>query len=232
MTSTDRRGFIGSLAAAFALPAMGVARVGLFAGPRLMVTHCRHMEEVTDQVDEGIRKGVREANLAAASVGGSVEYRYFSFGGSPIFGQPYPPPPPITAARDAIQIVIPGIMGPELMKHTIDSSQVAGAIVFNANYRRDDVYRVCRRHVFHVRPSSEPMGADSSAWGGWFAVKCAWEAALQSKAVRADDLIVHLEKPGTVFDGIGGVPLAFNANHELVNGAATPVSATKPGVCR
>jgi hypothetical protein len=183
----------------------------------------------------------------------------------------------------AIQIVIPGIMGPELMQHTIESSRSAGAIVFNANYRRHDIYRVCHRHVFHVKPSPETIEAvrasathagtvelwsaaltrygadtlnqqfrgqyarrmDSAIWAGWFAVRCAWESALASNAATADDIIAHIEKPGTTFDGNKGVPLFFDANHELVqplyladrevvNGEVAPIVARRAGppVCR
>ena len=55
---------------------------------------------------------------------------------------------------------------------------------------------------------------DSSAWGAWFAVKCAWEGALQSKASTASQLIAHLEKARV--DGHKGVGLYFDAHHELV----------------
>lgn len=57
---------------------------------------------------------------------------------------------------------------------------------------------------------------DSSAWAGWFAVKCAWEAALQSKARTSDVLAQWLERPATRFDGHKGAPLYFAPNHELV----------------
>jgi len=54
------------------------------------------------------------------------------------------------------------------------------------------------------------------AWGAWFAVKCVWEAALQSKATSAADIITWMEKPTTRFDGHKGAPLHFNSRHELV----------------
>ena len=57
---------------------------------------------------------------------------------------------------------------------------------------------------------------DSSAWGAWFAVKCAWEGLLQSKSTTAAQLIAHLEKPTARFDGHKGVALFFDAHHELV----------------
>jgi len=56
----------------------------------------------------------------------------------------------------------------------------------------------------------------SWAWCGWFAVKCAWEAALRSKASDGAALIAYLERPTTRFDGHKGSPLYFDASHRLV----------------
>lgn len=57
---------------------------------------------------------------------------------------------------------------------------------------------------------------DSSSWCGWFAVKCAWEAALQSQATTSEQLGAALAKPSTRFDGHKGAALYFDSNHELV----------------
>ncbi len=256
MISTDRREFIGSLAAAFFSPLLNVAGHQQRPGPRLTFTYCRDIETVMDGIADGIKLGIEEATHAAAMFGGSVAYRFFSFGGSPIFGQPFPPPPPIDPTPDSIQIVIPGLMDDALMAHTISTAKSAGAIVINANARNDEAYRACHSHVFHVKPSPDTLraaretlpvnlpgrmelwaptlsrfGADtlnkryqsssghrmeSSIWGGWFAVKCAWEAALKSKATTSEELVAYLERPQTRFDGHKGVPLSFNASHELV----------------
>jgi hypothetical protein len=62
--------------------------------------------------------------------------------------------------------------------------------------------------------ASRPM--KSAAWGGWFAVKCAWEGVLQSKAKTARELAAWLEGPKARFDGHKGASLYFNASHELV----------------
>lgn len=56
----------------------------------------------------------------------------------------------------------------------------------------------------------------SSAWCGWFAVKCAWEAALRSKAADGKALIAYLERATTRFDGHKGAPLSFDESHRLV----------------
>ena len=57
---------------------------------------------------------------------------------------------------------------------------------------------------------------DSSSWCGWFAVKCAWEAALQSQATTSEQLGATLAKASTRFDGHKGTALYFDSNHELV----------------
>jgi hypothetical protein len=256
MYPIGRRDFLG-IAAASMLPAIDVlrkrARTG--AGARLVVTHCRHSEEVIDRVLEGMDMGVEEAQRAAEMFGGSVTSRFLALGGSPIADQPYPPPSPIDPVNDAIQIVVPGVMADDLWRHTIASARAAGAIVFNANARSGAPYARCERHVFHIMPSpatletvraSRTAGArgsselwspaltrfgadtlnkrfrarrgtrmDASAWAGWFAVKCAWEGALASKATTASQLIAWLRRSETRFDGHKGQPLRFNASHEL-----------------
>jgi hypothetical protein len=63
----------------------------------------------------------------------------------------------------------------------------------------------------------EPMTSD--AWCAWFAVKCAWEAALKSGARDAKGLITYLERPSSRFDGHKGVALFFDASHRLVQPA-------------
>ena len=160
MTSIDRRDFIGRLAAAVALPSALIGREWRApVGPRLVVTHCRHLEEVMDRSREGLDMGVEEAQRAAEMFGGSVASRFIPFGGSPVAGQADPPPPPIDAVPDAIQIVIPGIMDESLWRHTIQSAKSAGAIVFNVNAWTNDAYASCERHVFHVRPSPRTLRA-------------------------------------------------------------------------
>ena len=98
----------------------------------------------------------------------------------------------------------------------------------------------CRRDTFDVAapegtfawsPSLKRFGADtlnkryrdrynasmsSAAWCGWFAVKCAWEAALRSRAADGGTLIAYLERPTARFDGHKGSPLHFDASHRLV----------------
>ena len=98
---------------------------------------------------------------------------------------------------------------------------------------------VCERNRFYVHPQGDLLawhptltrfGADtlnkryrarfhaamsSDAWCGWFAVKCAWEAALKSNAATTASLIEYLEQPTTRFDGHKGVALSFNAAHRL-----------------
>jgi hypothetical protein len=266
MHSIDRRDFIGRLAAAVALPSALISREWRApAGPTLVVTHCRHLEEVMDRSRDGMDMGVEEAQRAAAMFGGSVTSRFIPFGGNPIAGQPEPPPPPIDAVPGALQIVIPGVMAESLWRHTIASAKTAGAIVFNANSWTNEPYTSCERHVFHVRrsprslrtvrasthgtsgtielwsPTLTRFGADtlnkrfrsrggnrmdSSAWAAWFAVKCAWEAMLQSKATTPAELIAQLEK--SRFDGHKGVALYFDAHHELVQ----PLYAVQDGEVR
>ena len=99
--------------------------------------------------------------------------------------------------------------------------------------------RACVREVFHVAsgswgvtwlPTLTRFGADSlnkryraryqtgmtpTAWCSWFAVKCAWESALKSRASNAADLIAYLESPRARFDGHKGVALYFDGTHEL-----------------
>lgn len=213
------------------------------------------MEEVLDRVGEGVDMGVEEAQRAAEMFGGSVTSRFLSFGGSPVAGQPYPPPPPIDPVAGAIQIVIPGVLSDSLWRHTIATAKSAGAIVLNANSQTNVPYASCERHVFHVRPSPHTLKAlgaakpdtrgapelwsssltrfgadtlnkrfrarrgsrmDSSAWAGWFAVKCVWEATLQARAVTSSAVIDHLEKASTRFDGHKGTALYFGGSHELV----------------
>lgn len=66
----------------------------------------------------------------------------------------------------------------------------------------------------------------SEAWCGWFAVKCVWEATLQSKARNAGDVISYLEQPTSRFDGHKGSPLWFDGRHELVQ----PLYLVRDGV--
>jgi hypothetical protein len=56
----------------------------------------------------------------------------------------------------------------------------------------------------------------SEAWAGWFAIKCAWEATLRSKASTADELVSYLERETTRFDGHKGSALYFDRRHQLV----------------
>lgn len=83
---------------------------------------------------------------------------------------------------------------------------------------------------------------DSSAWCGWFAVKCAWEAALQSRASTGGQLADALLAPTARFDGHKGAPLHFDSNHELVQplylingkevaGEAEPVRSREQAAC-
>jgi hypothetical protein len=281
MTSIDRRGFVGSLVGALVAPGTVLSRLQVPAGPRLVITHYRPVEEIIDFVRYGIQMGFEEVRHAAGMFGGLVEYRDVTCCGSPPNRGPRPA---VTATRDAIQIVIPALISGELMTHVIASAKLAGALVFNANARNIEPYKTCHSHVFHVKPSAETLRAarasmpagvsgemelwthtlarfgadtlnrryrgpsarmDSEIWGGWFAVKCAWEAALKSKATTATELIAYLESPDARFDGHKGVPLSFDASHELVqplylvdrgvvNGEADPSvfsSASRP-TCR
>ena len=71
--------------------------------------------------------------------------------------------------------------------------------------------------TLNKRYSSRGVGPMTGpAWCGWFAVKCVWEATLQSKASSAAGIIAWMERPATKFDGHKGSPLRFNARHELV----------------
>lgn len=83
---------------------------------------------------------------------------------------------------------------------------------------------------------------DSSSWGGWFAVKCAWEAALQSQATTSEQLGATLAKASTRFDGHKGTALYFDSNHELVQplylvngqdviGETEPVKSLRRSAC-
>jgi hypothetical protein len=256
MHPIDRRDFLGYFAATLALPTIQSINHERRrpAGTRMVVTHCRHLEEVMDQSGDGMDMGVEEARRSAEMFGGSVTSRILAFGGSPTAGQPEPPPRAIDAVPDAIQIVIPGVLGKGLWRHTIRTARAAGAIVFNVNARTTEPYETCETHVFHVRPSPATLGGagapapqdahvelwsptlvrfgadslnkrfqarrgelmDSPAWAAWFAVKCAWEGALASRATTASQLIAHLERVTTRVDGHKGQPLSFNANHELV----------------
>jgi hypothetical protein len=93
-----------------------------------------------------------------------------------------------------------------------------------------------RFHEFAGRSMS------SSSWCGWFAVKSAWEATLQSKAATSAALGSWLETPAARFDGHKGAPLHFDASHELVQplylvhegevtGEADPISRSSPTAC-
>jgi hypothetical protein len=59
-------------------------------------------------------------------------------------------------------------------------------------------------------------GMDEQVWAGWFAVKCAWEATLRSKASTAHELLSYIERETTRFDGHKGSALYFDRRHQLV----------------
>jgi hypothetical protein len=54
-------------------------------------------------------------------------------------------------------------------------------------------------------------GMTEAAWGGWMAVKVAWEAAQRSGSAEPSVLAAFLTSERAVFDGHKGVPLSFRA---------------------
>jgi hypothetical protein len=199
MRLIQRREFLGFIAAA------GVARVlgesTTTASPALRIS----LSEPSLDVERGATMGVEEAQHAAALFGGTV-----AIGDGP-----------------GVRVVIGGIPHPPV--HDVHMNVV--------NLKPED--RDCRREVFHVAsgssgvtwlPTLRRFGADSlnrryrdrygaamhaEAWCAWFAVKCAWEATLKSKASDAGGLIAYLQSPAARFDGHKGVALSFDAANQL-----------------
>lgn len=96
-------------------------------------------------------------------------------------------------------------------RDTFDVAAPEGTFAWSPGLRRFGADTLNRRYRDRYHASMS-----SWAWCGWFAVKCAWEAALRSKASDGAALIAYLERPTTRFDGHKGSPLYFDASHRLV----------------
>jgi hypothetical protein len=199
MLVIQRREFLGLFAAAGVARALG--RVGPAAPPALRISITTEDRDI----ERGAAMAVDEAQRAASLFGGTV-----AIGDGP-----------------GLRVAIGGI--PTRPVHDIHMNVVG----------LKPEARACVREVFHIASGSSDVtwlptltrfGADSlnkryraryqagmsaAAWSAWFAVKCAWEAALKSRASDTTALIAYLESPAARFDGHKGVALYFDAAHVL-----------------
>jgi hypothetical protein len=195
MPLLDRREFIGVLGAATLFRQV--------RGPMLRVSAPAGDLDVR----RGAEMSVEEAQRAAVMFGGTIDF---------------------TERRDEAAWIGIGI------------SAAGGSGELHMNVRPTPP--TCHRNEFDLAPSRgqawhpalKRFGADSlnkrfqaryrapmsaGSWCAWFAVKCAWEGALRSKASDTAALIAFLEGPNAKFDGHKGVPLFFSAAHQLVQPA-------------
>ena len=224
----DRRGFLGWCGVIGTSMAFGSERK-----PRieLWVNSASWGKGASLELRNGMSMGVDEAIRAAALFGGDVAVRD-PRAGDEVF-------PPYGVWIWILDETLPS----EDVQRVIETNRRRG-IVFNVTDSSEALRATCERHVFHIAPRSDSartvaawspalkrFGADTlnkrfqaqfgrpmtaHAWAAWFAVKCAWEAALRSKATGASDMIDYLEKPTSRFDGHKGSGLYFDTNHELV----------------
>jgi hypothetical protein len=198
MMHIQRREFLGLVAAASVARALSR---WTFASPVLRIS----LGSADRDVERGASMAVEEAQRAAALFGGTV-----AIGEGP---------------------------GPRVVVGGIPTSPVHDIHMNVVDVRT--AARGCVREVFHVAPASRGaawlptltrFGADSlnkryraryedgmsaTAWCAWFAVKCAWEAALKSKASEPAALIRYLQSPTARFDGHKGVALYFDGTNQL-----------------
>jgi hypothetical protein len=224
MPDIDRRTFLCAMSAgalSYALRGTSGERVRLYFNGVGSSTALRR----------GVIMATEEAMRAAAMFGGDVGVR------DPAAGDDIMPPYALS-----VWVVGAGV-GPR-RDDLIDLTRRSNALVFNTDDTTDELRAGCEPGLFHIAPSGSArrdaavwipalkrFGADSlnkrfearwgermtaPAWAGWFAVKCAFEATLQSRASTAREVIAWLERPTTRFDGHKGVALSFNARHELV----------------
>jgi hypothetical protein len=194
----DRRDLLGLIAAAGVARAL---RIPGHAGPALRIS----LSDSSRDVERGAMMALEEVQRSASLFGGTV-----AIGDGP-----------------GLRVVIGGV--PRNAVHEIHMNVV--------DVRPES--RVCRREVFHVAsgpwgvtwlPTLTRFGADSlnkryrsryqagmrpAAWCAWFAVKCAWEAALKSRATDTAALVSYLQSPAARFDGHKGVALFFDGANQL-----------------
>ena len=223
MHMLGRRDFLNALATLTASVSLGVRN----RGPALTFYIIDDGESTAGDIRRGAELAVEEARHAATMFGGRVSSHVRSG-----FQQ--------DSTDTGISIVIDGAAHPAHRAAVMIAAGNAGAIYINVRDHDASLRAACRRHVFHVSPAdTSPIwhpaltrfGADtlnkrfrarfgvpmqSAAWAGWFAVKCAWESALRSRATSVQSLVEYLEQPSTRFDGHKGAPLYFDPIHQLI----------------
>lgn len=92
----------------------------------------------------------------------------------------------------------------------LDSAGAAGAL-WRPSLTR---YGAAQLNERFTERFQRPM--TSGAWAGWMAVKIMAETALRARTAEPRVVVARLRMPRTRFDGHKGVPLVFDAGHQLV----------------
>lgn len=238
MNSLGRRDFLGLLATTV-LPLAGVRR-RTFAHPaksRLLITVIG--DDTRSAIALGAAMGVDEAQHAAALFGGDVATRVIAEprlvsaieDGVQVLIDVREPGRGTdlgaTAAatgcvfmnaldasdelRSACLRHVVHIAPAEAMRRAIGAADGESVVGWHSTLTRFGADTLNKR--YRARTGA---AMDERAWAGWFAVKCAWEATLRSKASNAEDLLAFIERDSTRFDGHKGSGLYFDRRHQLV----------------
>ena len=145
-----------------------------------------------------------EVQHAARMFGGDVEFSVARPSNRPALLRV------VVGASDPVYLNITAV-DPSCRRDTFDIAAPEGTFAWSPGLRRFGADTLNKRYRDRYNASM-----NSFAWCGWFAVKCAWEAALRSKAGDGKTLIAYLERPTSRFDGHKGTPLYFDSSHRLV----------------
>ncbi len=193
MLSLERREFIVLSVGAL------VARRWRHAAPSVHLT----LDGGSRDARRGAEMSADEVQRAAAMFGGRADYTAAGTEGAP--GRLH-----VSFGSGGDALVMSLGRANECRRDTFEIGPPAGFVAWHSSLTRFGADTLNKRYRARF---NAPMTSD--AWCGWFAVKCGWEAALRSNATSIGALRDFLEKPTTRFDGHKGVPLSFDAAHEL-----------------
>jgi hypothetical protein len=149
----------------------------------------------------GAEMSADEARHAAALFGGKVEFGLTRSAERARL---------CVAVGDASPVFMGLDSGTPCRRDTFLIAPVPGALAWHPSLTRFGADTLNKRYRARFQ-----AGMTSAAWCGWFAVKCAWEAALRSRAGSGAELAEWLEQPTSRFDGHKGAPLYFDRAHVL-----------------